>query len=208
MANLSLIFPAQATLSISESINTDLPGFIPHEEVIFMGISDLFETQIKSISLSYCDKLKSGSPDDKAIASEIARWHNQIDYAKECVNEIENNGLCKRMQLMLEKVGPDRTAIAGDECKAFDKDDEHKFVLIDYNLQTFSVGTGDSNAIDELLKKECESMKQIISGGKCSWRAHLIYAKLLCRITLDGKAVQEQIDLGIIIYSHILCFFA
>ena len=207
MANIPLVFPPQQTLSIKETISTDLPGFIPHEEVILMGISDLFETQIGSISLSYCDKLKGSNENDKAIAAEIARWHNQIEYAKGCVADIENNALCKRMQLMLEKVGEDRKAITGDDCKAFEKDDEHKFILLDYNSQTFSVATADSDAIDQELRKTCESMEQLLSGNNCSWRSHLVYAVMLARITLDTTAVQKQIDQGIIIYSYFyLCF--
>ena len=196
MSNLSLLFPPQTTLSIKETISTEFPGFLPHEEVIFMGISDLFETQIGSISLSYADKLKGSNENDKAIAAEIARWHNQIDYAKGCVADIENNGLCKRMQLMLENVKEKRAALSEDEAKAFEKDDEHKFVLLDYNSQTFTVATADSDAIDQLLKGTCDGMQKILSGGNCSWRSHLIYASMLARITLDATAVQQAIDQG------------
>eukprot|EP01084_Bolivina_argentea_P187340 322725_1 len=158
MSNISLIFPPQQTLSIKETINTDLPEFIPHYEVIFMGISDLFRSKLQSLTpsdQSYLDSLKSSSDNDKAIASEIALWHHQTDYALQCVTDIENNALCKRMQLMLTKTGEDRKQIKRcRHAQPFERDDEYKFVLLDYNFQTFSGSTADSNAIDVLLKTE------------------------------------------------------
>eukprot|EP01084_Bolivina_argentea_P186062 320767_1 len=196
---MSTTFPPQQTLSIKETISTDLPEFIPHYEVIYMGISDLFRNKLASLTpsdQSYLDSLSSSSDNDKAIASEIALWHNQSEYAAQCVGDVDNNALCHRMQLMLTRKGEDRKQIKGDDAKSYEINDEYKFTLLDYNLQTFSGATSDSNAIDVLLKTELNNMNNLISNGNCNWRFHLLYAQLLCRVSLDSNAVQQQIDLA------------
>ncbi len=47
-------------------------------------------------------------------------------------------------------------------------------------------------------------MNNLISNGNCNWRFHLLYAQLLCRVSLDSNSVQQQIDLGIFanIYTY------
>ena len=210
MTHLKELFPPQSTYSISEALCTDFPDFIPHHEVIFLGINDLFQTKIQSLSTSdqaYLDKLKGGSKDDKAIAAEIARWHNQTEFAKGCVDGVENNALCHRMLLMLNNVPTDakenrkqitKDKEAEDYDDIYESSDEYKFVQLDYNLQTFGGSTSDPGAIENLMKAEAENMKKLLDSNKCSWRFHLIYAALLGRITLDSALVQQQIDLGMV----------
>ena len=204
MANFQLMFPKQQTLSISETINTDFPEFFPHHEILLLGISDLFESKLSSLAgISYLDSLKSGNNTNKAIAAEIALWHNQRKYAEECVADIEDDALCKRMQLMLNE---EKKQIKDDDAKAFDSSDEFKFVLHDYNLQTFSGSTSDPKAIEDLLRKAKKlQMKPLIEGGKCSWRCHLIYAELCYRTSLDNQLVDEQIAAGVPL--HIASFY-
>eukprot|EP01084_Bolivina_argentea_P209944 357504_1 len=172
---IPVTFPPQQALSITETLPANLPQFVPHEEIIFIGISDLFSHRLTALSASdqsYLDSLKSSSDTDKAMASEIAHWHHQIDYAKQCVEEIEGNALCKRMQLMLNE---ERKQIKEGDAQydAFQQDDEHKFVLLDYNLQTFSGSTSDAKAIGNLLQKEAQNMQNLLAHNTCSWRCQL-----------------------------------
>jgi len=194
-ANVRLLFPPQQTLSIKKALNTALPDFIPHAEIIFMGISELFESHLTSFDTSFLNKLKAGSDDNKALAAEVARWHNQLDFAKECVQDVDN-ALCKRMHLMLDRIADKRVPLTDDEKKAYERDEDHQFVAIDYNFQTFNASTSDPNDTEAFIKQACDDMGKLIATDKCSWRFHLIYAAVLSRTTLDTKAVQHQLDLA------------
>ena len=59
--------------------------------------------------------------------------------------------------------------------------------LCDFNLQTFSGSTSDSRAIEQMLGDEAAAAKALLE-------AHLVYASLLCRISLDDVAIEADLQ--------------